>query len=766
MSSTVAYQETPNNFTDVGQKIKGSQVVSVRTFSGAEPTSVPDFVGQLAICNDPVAGRPLIFMGTLSGTGTAKGWDLINQSGGGGGLPDYVVVENSDNDFSVYDQTIQGAQIACVTYGVQPASLEPIKGSGHFYIKVSDTNAPEMFMAVTVGSKLEWRSVSVKHEIDPARIPFKDEANEFSNLDQTIGGHPIATFWSGAQSPVDAGIAPAKAGQIFMQVSESAPDKKAHFWFSKQGASSTKFVWEYLDASGSGTIPSTVALTDKVNNFQVYEQKISDAQIISFVDGKGRTPDETHYPASYDGQFYICTKTLSTGNKDTSIWVAEGNTWIPLLGGLVNVFASLHDTNIFHNPTQFLGDPKDVRMISGNRVKRGTQNPEEDVNWKAEIEGETTIFINTSTTPSKTSIWNAIKVNPSTSNAGEWVCIWADDHVNPVGEIAYQDKINIFVPGQMIGEGSSIGNIAVARHGTGSPLVNKLPPFVCGDIYIQLDSGASGSERHVWVGTEEADSTSWIKIHGEDMPLPDSLAYVDKENFFVPGQKIGTSLESVELAGARVGESPPGGKLIPFSVGELYVQKIRDSVEYTVYIATIANNSASWKVVYDSTATPEGLLQRVSELEQAQVGDDARFAELETDFNKGFQDLEGDVNGLISDFDIEKNKLNSLSDVVNALETKSVDWDKAKDLVNSLVTRVEELERKLEETSAKAQWSEDCLTTINTGSHSPLGHQAVTHSGGLYIQNLGGSSRQIWMGVKPDTQFDGSDWIKLQYSES
>lgn len=774
MSSTVVYQETPNNFVDVGQKIKGSQIVSVKAFNAVEPTSVPDFIGQLAICNDPVAGKPLIYMGTLSGTGTSKGWELLNV-GGSQPLPDYVVREDSDNNFTVFDQTIDGAQITCVTYGSQSAVLEPIKGQGHFYIKDTNKDFPELYMAVSVNGNLEWRQLFSKSEIDPLYVVYKNKANNFTELDQEIDGHPIATMWSGAQPPMDAGVKPNRAGQIFMQVSESSSDKKAHLWISRVGASSKDFVWEYIETSGdSGSLPATVVRTDKGNNFQDVRQKLKDHQILSFVDGEGRTPAETHASADYDGQLYFAVKTLGTGEKDVAVWVANGNTWVPLLGGLEKVFASLHESNIFSNPTQFLGDPTEVRMISGTRVKRGSKSPDKDANWKAKVEGEQTIFVDESTSPLETSLWTAVKVNPSTSNTGEWVKTWSSNHVQPTGDVAYTDEINIFVPGQMMGESGALAKISVARNGVSDPLSLKLPPMHDGEVYIETGAGHSGSERHIWIGTEEADVTSWVKIFGDGIPSLDNVAFLNQPNLFVPGQKIGTDSEHVDLAGCRVGESPPMGQVIPFCIGETYVQKIRDSFDYTVYIATEANNSASWKKMYDTTSSMEGLIERISELEQAQVGDDARFAEIETeqtDMNKAFDNISESMNGLMDDVAIHADKLVNLDDRLGKVEVKVADLSDLLDKITALEEKCHSLQEQLDVVRTTTTWMHDNLTSTRTASHPPLHaaggvNQAVEYAGELFIETKSGGGRQVWLGVQPDREFAGSDWIKLSYAES
>lgn len=748
MASSVVYQETKNNFTNTKQTINNQQIVSVKLFPDLAPNSTPDFIGQLALCSDS-SGRPLVYIGAMSGMGV-NGWDLVSFSGDSG-FPDEVVMEDRPNDFSDTNQTIKGAQIAYMTYGTRSELLEPIQGEGHIYIRQDDPANPKMFIAVVENGVSSWKEIKASSEVDGGSLVYKDKPNDFSSDDQKIGGHPIATLWTGSRSPIDLGFKPSRAGLFFLQLSESSEDRKAHMWVSVNGASATDFKWEYIDtASSTGTLPATVVQTDKVNNFQPYEQKICGKQILSVVDGGDKTPAQSGIKADYEGQLYYAARIDSYGQRNVSYWFSYKNSWQPLLGGIDKLFASLETSNVFQNPIQILGELGDNRFITGARVKRGVHSPLQDASWKASVEGEVTVYVDTNTTPNKKSVWVAVGVNTGPTNTGEWVRVWDENH--PLGQdFAYTDRPNQFTPGQQIGVGTNLGTVVTSRFGANTPLVRRLVPYMDGELYIQrLDN----NEHQAWIAMEEADPDSWVKLKsGAD---DTEVAKTTIANLFVKGQLMGTTGDHVELTGARRGADAPLGNIIPLSTGELYIHSIRDSYDYNMYIATEAGNSATWKKIFSTYGTEGQLLTRIEELEKGYVTHDNQINDLDQeqkDLATAFQGVEEAFNQITTDFDGVKDNLEELGErLVNVEQKVTILENNAK----ALTDEVDELKKTLIEVKTKAEFAETCLTETVDGFLEPTTFKIVDYVGQIYLQKSAGK-QDVWLGISVGS----TDWVKL-----
>ena len=355
LDKSVVYRETPNNFNDTHQMIKGSQVVSIKIFAGPGPDSLPDFLGQLGMHVRPDGAAVLWVSRMYNGN---FDWDLVG-GGGDATLPDSVVREDSDNEFSVYDQTIQGAQIVSVTSGTHDAQQEPIKGHGHIYIKNSNIT-PEIYMAHETSGGFDWVRFADHQFLDT--VVYRDLPNDFTDVNQTISGSPIASISSSILDPVAAGIEPGRAGEIWIQLGKATQNKFPRMWVAKEMNIPGVVHWEEI-SSGAGGVPQNVAVTDRSNNFTDVSQEIRGKQIMSFVNGGNKTPGQSGIPADYDGQFYIAVR-----GEEPVIWVANGNKWLPVLANV----ATVNKVNRFV-PLQEMGvGGRVVRLVGSSQ---GTVNP-------------------------------------------------------------------------------------------------------------------------------------------------------------------------------------------------------------------------------------------------------------------------------------------------------------------------------------------------------------------------------------------------------
>ncbi|MGL5305198.1 MAG: hypothetical protein ACRC9Y_03220, partial [Aeromonas veronii] len=323
--------------------------------AGPGPDSNPDFLGQLGLSlRDD--GRPVLWVSRIYRG--ALDWDLVT-SQTEAALPDNVVMEDSDNNFTDYNQRIQGAQIASVTTGNHDPEHEPIRGNGHIYLKNNDYT-PEVYIAHETTGGLKWMRFADHQFLDT--VVYRDMSNDFTDVNQTISGSPIASISSSILDPVASGIDPGRPGEIWVQLGKATDNKLPRMWISKEMNVPGVSHWEEITAGTSG-IPANVLLTDRKNNFTEPTQEIRGKQIMSFVDGGDKTPAQSGLGADYDGQFYIAVR-----GEDPAIWIAKGNKWIPLLANVVME----NRINRFV-PLQEMGTGNRVVRLTG--ASQGTVNP-------------------------------------------------------------------------------------------------------------------------------------------------------------------------------------------------------------------------------------------------------------------------------------------------------------------------------------------------------------------------------------------------------
>lgn len=355
LDKSVAYRESPNDFKDHHQMLKGSQIVSIKVFAGPGPDSRPDFLGQLGMNVNADGSAKLwisrIYNGNLD-------WDVVNDTGEVA-LPDYVVREDSDNEFTEYDQKIQGAQIVSVTTGNHDCTNEQIRGSGHMYIK-NDAYTPEIYISHEVNNGFEWMRFADHQFLDT--VVYRDMPNDFQDGAQSIAGSPVASISSSILDPVASQIEPGRAGEVWIQLGKATDNKLPRMWVAKDMNVPGVAHWEEI-SSAAGGVPANVALTSIANNFNVVKQQISGKQILSFVDGGDQSPADSKLAADYDGQFYIAIR-----GDDPAVWIAKGNKWIPLMANVVMT----NRVNRFV-PLQEMGIGNRVVRITG--ASQGTVNP-------------------------------------------------------------------------------------------------------------------------------------------------------------------------------------------------------------------------------------------------------------------------------------------------------------------------------------------------------------------------------------------------------
>ncbi|MGL5307653.1 MAG: hypothetical protein ACRC9Y_16205, partial [Aeromonas veronii] len=405
------YQEIPNDFTDNRQTINGQQIVSVKKFRKSSPdvTERPDYNGQIGVgAKDD--GSPLVYVSGASPT-SVNGWDLVST----GAITDEFASKDKANNFSNESQTILNYKIPYVQQGFVSYDNIPIRGQGHMYIDMSTVSQPKVYIAsVAAAGGYEWIRITDHTEID--NVVMKNTQNNFKDGRQTILNQSVATVNPSLIRPA----APVRSGEMYLKKGDASKGEKPQLWISSSTATGA-FEWTPV----SHTLDEDLVYRNTTNNFTRKDQQIMGKQIVSFATRGDQLP--TGYKPDYDGQLYIAFKTLSTGQRDAAVWVANGDTWVPLSSNIDPTKVVMTDKeNEYTNPKQGIKNGGELSQITGARIKVGGSAPNADTGYKATMIGEVCIYKNDTTTPSQISVWVAISMNPNPlSNAGEWTMIYS-----------------------------------------------------------------------------------------------------------------------------------------------------------------------------------------------------------------------------------------------------------------------------------------------------------------------------------------------------
>lgn len=560
MNRTVAYQETSNDYTDIRQQIKGTQIATIKNFGVAPPAGGGDYAGQLGIASD-AQGHALLYTYGIGGT-----WQLIGSSDKAN-LPDEVVLENMKNNFTEVDQRIEDCSITYMETGTRIPAQVAIKGTGHIY--VYESNPVQVLIS---HDGITWTNL-VTESVGDVEL---DKPNNFTDPGQSIQGSAIMNLRKGSVPPDPKVIVPQRDGELYIQVAEGTEDRKARMWISNNTSG-----WGWEPLTHIFEIPATVAQTSKSNDFQSTGQTIAGKQIMSFIDGGDKNPGDFGAVADYEGQFFIATKTNKLGHKDVAIWVAKGNQWLPIQEHIdLSTVAYTDKSNRFAEPQQILGEGgPNARWLVGARVKFSGASPISDNKWKVQNIGEITVYENNTVVPRELSIWMGITKNPSpTSNLGEWALVWANKHSKD-DTVAHIDARNEFVPLQYINNGGKKSLITSGHEGGAAGPHHNLIPCAPGDTYTQSFSHPGlGETRNIWIAAIEADTTSWKRVLCADDR--DAVLTNQTNHFHDRDQFLGeeTSTKRDRIMGARNHDRSNSGiiGISPTGFGEVVVTKKYD----------------------------------------------------------------------------------------------------------------------------------------------------------------------------------------------
>ncbi|MGL5963866.1 MAG: hypothetical protein ACRCZ2_05655, partial [Fusobacteriaceae bacterium] len=393
---------------------------------------------------------------------------------------------------------------------------------------------------------------------------------------QQILGQSIVNVRKSSLPPEGSGIVPEREGELYIQIAEGTPDKKARMWISNNAGG-----WKWEPLTHVSDLPDTVARTDKANDFQAWDQKISGKQIISFIDGGQETPEQSKAVPDYEGQFYLANHKDIQGREDVAIWVARGNKWMPIQQDIdLATIARTDKSNRFSQASQILGEGgPNARWLIGSRIKFSGHAPSADNKWRVQNVGEITVYENNGIVPHEYSVWMGVSINPDpNSNTGEWAMIWSSATPGQ-DKYARVDKSNVFVPYQYIQDGAKQNLITAGHEGDAHSPKGDKKPLAPGDTYLQsYNHPKMGEVKNMWTAGAKDDVHSWKRIicaDDKDAVLSNMNNYFESHNQFIGSD---TDTKRDRLVSARLNHvwGPAYDGITPTSFGEIVVCEEND----------------------------------------------------------------------------------------------------------------------------------------------------------------------------------------------
>lgn len=587
------YQEIPNDFTDHKQTIKGKQIVSVKPFRKQAPdvTERPDYVGQIGIGSKD-DGSPLVYV-SGSSPQSVNGWDLVST----GPYTDSFANKDKANNFANENQTILNYQIPYIQQGFIAVENVAIRGQGHMYVDMSTVSQPKVYVAtVASAGGFEWVRITDHTEID--NVVMKNTQNNFKDGRQTILNQSIASINPSINRPSQ----PVRSGEMFLKKGDPTKGEKPQLWISSSTATGS-FEWIPVNHATD----SDIVYRNAANNFTDHKQTLKGKQIISFASRGDQTPQG--YKPDYDGQMYIAFKTLSGGQRDAAVWVANADTWVPLTSNLDPAKVVMTDKeNEYSNPKQSIKNGGELSQITGARIKAGGNSPIADTSYKATMLGEICIYKNDSVVPSQISVWVAISINPDAlTNAGEWTMVYSS--TTDYTKFAKIDTANTFDKIQKVkGFMDKPYDVVTARFEYDENPKGKVNPTSVGQMYItDLEQpGPVADEIDIFVAHKVGDSSSWLKIY--DKPI-DQIVRSNEQTFFTDKLYLGavSNTKKLRVIGAR--EKTDGSvynQILPLQLGEtvMCTEMVGKEAYVVIYMCAM-----------DQDATPTGQKSRKNWIE-------------------------------------------------------------------------------------------------------------------------------------------------------
>lgn len=265
-----------------------------------------------------------------------------------------MAMQETPNDFESTIQTIQGAQIVTIKFGIgdKPSIIPDFIGQ-LCAMQPNGQTTCKMYVGVGFGPT-DWEPVGV---LDiPMYVAKTNEFNNFEVAEQSILGNQLVTIDSGKHAPMRA---PHFEGEIYIdRTDEFLP----HLYIAvndNSGIAIWKSIIDMVEVEGA-------AMLEGPNNFENPRQTIMDKQIVSVT----VSPDIPTTSPDYSGQLFMQPGETTADGK-TKVWIADGNysskSWKLIYEGysLPNTVVQTNKPNNFALTEQKLNDNQIMSFIDG-----------------------------------------------------------------------------------------------------------------------------------------------------------------------------------------------------------------------------------------------------------------------------------------------------------------------------------------------------------------------------------------------------------------
>ena len=275
-----------------------------------------------------------------------------------------TVFQETSNNFEHADQTINTRPILSAIYSPNEPSQTPSRvGEVHFQIMEGSGGRLKAWVAIADHSAgASWEALTVEEEEDPT-VVTTNKANDFNDVNQTIGTNQIVTVIDGGSGGLPNDILPDFDGQIyFSYLKAGTPDAQGAAWMAKGKQ------WIPIAASGGEEVDLTnLAKLDEQNVFQVPQKIGSEVNMATFTSGRrtaldplaSSSPDYMPFSAGDvlvrehgalldEHEVYVSTHANDADSwlkiYDSSLSVVDLQNEVTLIDGRVDTLAARLDT--------------------------------------------------------------------------------------------------------------------------------------------------------------------------------------------------------------------------------------------------------------------------------------------------------------------------------------------------------------------------------------------------------------------------------------
>lgn len=273
------------------------------------------------------------------------------------------------NDFDHIGQTIKGQAIASIQYSPnKPTGIPNRLGLLHIQIpEGSEDRKIHAWISMASTPNPEWVQLLVGSSegsgSDDATIVKTNKANDFNDVNQTIGTNQIVTIIDGGANSTPTGAADFD-GQIFFSYRDAGtPEAQGAIWVAKGN--------QWLPVASGGSIDeSNLAKLDTTNTFTDLQKIGSPTNMATFTSGRrthldplaSSTPDMMPFTAGD-----IIVRDLDDVGSDHEIYIAtaesDASSWLKVYDSTLNTVDIANSVTLLDGRLDTLSDKLDTEIV-------------------------------------------------------------------------------------------------------------------------------------------------------------------------------------------------------------------------------------------------------------------------------------------------------------------------------------------------------------------------------------------------------------------